>query len=439
MITYALAAKLFEGFSILRWNDRLRPVELLEIDHHALKSMLTYFLGQIAQQQDASIDWRKIVDYSIMEMLGKISTSDIQSAVRKRLKGEIAFNNLILNDWSKPSLKMNASVMEGLKNYINDENYDSIENMIVRFCHKYVTSREFEIIEKFSLKDDIIKPIEIEIDKDMKESTHEAFVKEAAELRSMSKSSWLPSIMGIISRLRYQIRWSQTPRIPETSVLGHSMYCATLAYFVSIEANLDDHRVVNNFYAALFHDLPEALSRDIISPVKKADEAIEKLIAEIEKEFCENEIMSIIPTAWQGHFRFITGQLYSESNILPYEILADGNELSYEISQNEFLSRGEFSNRVLLENGKYIIVPWGDDLTVPYFETMEEYMDEAGIDGKLVKACDNISAYMEARMSLQHGIRSAHLDNGVSNTLAACNGQRVYSLSLDDFFESITF
>ena len=442
MITYALAAKLFESFSILRWNDRLRPVELIEIDHHALKSMLTYFLGKTAEhlpQPKAKIDWRRVVDENIMELLSRISTSDIQSAVRERLKEEDAFINMIISDWKKPSLKLNEKTLGLLESYLSGKRGDSVEDQIVRFSHKYITKREFRVISKFSLLDSDIKQIENGLNIDLQESIHASYEKEAKSLLDEKTSDWLPIIIDIAERLRYQTRWSQTPRIPQTSVLGHSMYCATLAYFMSIEAKLSDERIVSNFYAALFHDLPEALSRDIISPVKKADESIEKLIEKIEKELCEEEIFSRIPADWRKHFRFVTGQMCPNDEHLQDEQLVVRDKYWIGVQRNEFFARREFSNRLLRNEDKYIIVPWGDDDGDPFEEPMEGYRQEKGIDGKLLKICDNLAAFMEARQSLQHGIRSPHLDNGISSTTIACRGKRIYNLQVDEFFESITF
>jgi len=435
MITYALAAKLFESFSILRWNDRLRPIELLETDHHALKSMLTYFLGKQLETSGTTVDWRKVVDVNVLDLLSKISTSDIQSTVRRALKKEDAFKQLIIRDWNKPSLKLNDIVRTALNEYVNGGETTSVEYKILRFSHKYITFREFEIIKASSSQNDDIKEIEHKLKKELDDATHENFGNDADDL--ITEKSQIAKIMEIAGRLRYQTRWSQTPRIPQTSVLGHSMYCAVLAYFFSIEAELDSDRIVNNFYAALFHDLPEALSRDIISPVKKADPAISKLIEKEEKRLCEKEIFSKTPETWSSHFRFITGQM------CPKEDKLNDNQLDDEIDKNlqrkEFNEHAEFSNRILKDSGKYLIVKWGKDNKTPYKEPMDNYKSEAGIDGKLLKVCDNLAAFMEARMSLQHGIRSPHLDNGLSNALSACQGRKIYNLVVDDFFESITF
>ncbi|KAA0242417.1 MAG: HD domain-containing protein [Candidatus Brocadia sp. AMX2] len=62
------------------------------------------------------------------------------------------------------------------------------------------------------------------------------------------------------------MKWSRLHRIPRTSVLGHSLFVAILSYLFSLEIKACARRCVNNYFTGLFHDLPEVLTRDIISP-----------------------------------------------------------------------------------------------------------------------------------------------------------------------------
>ncbi len=41
----------------------------------------------------------------------------------------------------------------------------------------------------------------------------------------------LASFASLCGQLRFQIRWTQVPRIPATSVLGHMFLVATYGYF----------------------------------------------------------------------------------------------------------------------------------------------------------------------------------------------------------------
>ena len=426
MITHPLAAKLFEGFSILRWNDRLRPMEFIETDHHGYKSMLTYFLGSLAGGLD-SADWRRIVDGCVFDFLKKISTSDIHSKVRARIKHEPSFNQFIISDWRNKRLELSYDFLIDFEEYLKSSP-SGILGSILRFSHRYSSLSELEVISRFCNDADIEAMIS-DIKSNLAQNTHDAFSSEANALLASDNDYWLTKIMSIANRLRYQMRWGQTPRIPMTSVLGHSMYTAVLTYFTSIKAGLDDARVVNNFYAALFHDLPEALSRDIISPIKRMSKEVETLIKGIEEEMFESDILSLIPANLQTNFRFLTGAIPGVH---------------------------EFDNRVMID-GAVQVVPWGkdkEDEEFPFFGIMEHLNDYRepmkshlnacgsttlvrGIDGKLIKICDHLSAFMEADMSILHGIKSPALKTGRTQIKSTCKKMQTYNLNVEDFFEKV--
>ncbi len=78
------------------------------------------------------------------------------------------------------------------------------------------------------------------------------------------------SFVDLCGRLRFQVRWGQLYRVPRTSVLGHMLIVAILSYLFSLEIDACPKRGTNNYFTGLFHDLPEVLTKDIISPVKTA-------------------------------------------------------------------------------------------------------------------------------------------------------------------------
>ena len=57
----------------------------------------------------------------------------------------------------------------------------------------------------------------------------------------------LSKVIDLSGRLRFQKRWAQTPRIPETSVLGHMLTVAIFSYFYSLNVKACDKRLQNNF------------------------------------------------------------------------------------------------------------------------------------------------------------------------------------------------
>ena len=176
-----------------------------------------------------------------------------------------------------------------------------------------------------------------------------------------------------IEQLRFQTRWNQTPRVPQTSVLGHCFYVAVLTLLLGRSSNPDmcKERVINNYFSALFHDLPESVTRDIISPVKQATDDLPNIVKKIEDEIVNKELVPLME---------------------PFYV----DEIIYYTSD-------EFSNRIMDKDGNIIKVEW-EELNKKY-----NHGEYKPVDGRLVRVCDHFSALMEADVSIKHGITSTHL------------------------------
>ena len=68
MIQTKLALKLFEAFSIERWNDLVRPFDMVEMDKSGERMVLAYIIGKYEEERGAEIDWHWMV-YAKLEFL----------------------------------------------------------------------------------------------------------------------------------------------------------------------------------------------------------------------------------------------------------------------------------------------------------------------------------------------------------------------------------
>ena len=206
-----------------------------------------------------------------------------------------------------------------------------------------------------------------------------------------------------IEQLRFQTRWNQTPRVPATSVLGHCFYVATMTMLLGRQSNpnMCKRRIINNFFSALFHDLPESVTRDIISPVKQATDGLPDIVKKIEDEIVAKELVPLM----EDFFR---------------------DEIIYYTSD-------EFSDRILDSENKVKKVSW-EDLNNFYNE------DELNpVDGRLVRICDHLSALMEADISIKHGITSTHLATGRAGMLSHYKeGEVISGINVYKLFHEIT-
>jgi len=371
MINSLFALKLFDAFSIQRWNDRIRPINLNEMDRCGHKMMTAYFLGKHEEQRGKSIEWNKIIYGGFFELLKKIILSDIKAPVHRKIKKEYPDEFKKLNEWvveKYESIIDDKKLLDKFYIYINEkENLDDINFRILRAAHKYSSLREFNIIKSSNNMTPDLYEIEKELNEDI-----EKFL-DLKGLQLLVTKQKLYDLITKIEQLRYQIRWSQTPRIPTTSVLGHSMLVSCLALLLTRKHSPSSKRIYNNFFAGLFHDLPEAVTRDIISPVKKATKNFPKIVKTIEKEIVEEELYPLTKD-------FIQKELV-------------------------YFTEDEFQNKIIKEN---VI----KEVTTK--EINEHYDSEkySPIDGKLIRLSDQIAAYLETYKSIEYGIKSSHLEQG---------------------------
>jgi putative hydrolase of HD superfamily len=183
-------------------------------------------------------------------------------------------------------------------------------------------------------------------------------------------------------QLRFQKRWSQTPRVPETTVLGHMFLVAAYSWFFSVEAGACRARRQNNFFTGLFHDLPELLTRDIISPVKSSDAAIGELIKQYENQELERKLLAPLRTGGCA-------------------------DLSERLSYLLGLSVGSEFIATVQEGGPDGFV--GRHVTESELRGAANRNELDPKDGPLLKMCDRLAAFIEADTALRNGINNEQL------------------------------
>ena len=95
----SFALKIFEGFSIQRWNDLVRPFDLVEMDKAAEKMVLVYLMGKYEEHNGHKINWYWMIYASLFDLLRKIALCDIKSPVQSLLRTYFAsfeFDSIIL-------------------------------------------------------------------------------------------------------------------------------------------------------------------------------------------------------------------------------------------------------------------------------------------------------------------------------------------------------
>ena len=72
MIDRDFAHKIFEGFSIQRWNDLIRPFDIVEMDKAGEKMVIAYIIGKFEENRGVFVDWNWIIYASLFDLLKKL-------------------------------------------------------------------------------------------------------------------------------------------------------------------------------------------------------------------------------------------------------------------------------------------------------------------------------------------------------------------------------
>jgi putative hydrolase of HD superfamily len=369
MINPKIIDSIFSSASIQRWNDYPRMMELVELDKQAHKFIIAYFIAKL----EKDVNYTHLIEAGIFEFLRRVVVTDIRPDVfRKALKQKGAELNKWVISKLKDSIKDidNGNFLKKFEDYLADEDIYKKERFILKAASYLATRWEFNIVYQTSSFLHDIDNVKKEVEEEIED------YYELIGVRKIALNKKLAKVIDLSGRLRFQKRWAQTPRIPETSVLGHMLTVAVFGYFYSIKINACDKRLENNFFTALFHDLPEALTRDIISPVKYSVDELSELISEFEITKIEDDILPNVPEEIKKEFSYLLG-------------LYDG-------TKDEFLDKTHLNGKIKIE----------DDLS-KFNENKYNV-----IDGLALKQCDKLSAFVEASLSISHGIKSKELVNG---------------------------
>ena len=366
MIRKGLIEFMFESASIERWNDHIRPSRgFTELDKQSHKMIYAYVLSKI----DGDVDRIKLIEGGIFEFLHRLVLTDIKPPVFHRLmeeKGE-ELNRLALSSVFDNVSTIPHGFYEKMERYYTDKGYAKKEKKILAAAHYLATKWEFDIIYDMCRTYYGIDETRAEIDAKLNS------LKDLDCLSTFLHNENYRGFTNLIGELRFQQRWSRSPRVPETSVAGHMFLVAVLSYFCSCETEACAKRIENNFLGGLFHDVPEVLTRDIISPVKNSVEGLDELIKTIEKDQMENVLYPLIPKDWQDELSYYTDDEFSN------KVQRDGNMLivtSKEIDKN--YNCAEFNP----------------------------------LDGELIRGCDHLSACIETYFSYIYGITTNTLQSG---------------------------
>jgi putative hydrolase of HD superfamily len=393
MIPRKLIERLFEAASIQRWNDRVRPVDLTELDKQAHKAMIAFLLARYEEDNGEQIDWIALIEGLIFEYFPRVVLTDIKAPFFHRLMaghGD-AIRRHVKDRMSEELESWDGAFASRFYSHLFETGEFSLENRILDASHYLASQWEFRIVYSSSSFLYGIEQTRKEIENQLKDHV------DLVGVRKVASEHKVYGFIDLCGQLRFQRRWAQLPRSPSTSVLGHSLFVAITTYLLTLEIEACKRRRKNDFLTALFHDFPEVFTRDIISPVKREIEGLEGFIEQEEKHLVRERLLPLIPSPWHADMMY-----YMEE---------------------------PFRNKCRDESGRIEYVDFGKINT-----QMNENAFDC-VDGEIVRGCDELAAYVEACKSIENGLRPPQLVKSSRDFACKYRDRRTGSIEWGGYFE----
>ncbi|MBI4253139.1 HD domain-containing protein [Candidatus Uhrbacteria bacterium] len=392
MVSPELIRKLFSAAYIKRWNDKLRPIDFVEFDKAAHKMFIAYILGACEERKEPIV-WRDVIEGGLFSLLQKVVLTDLKPTVLSLIKKDpvksAQLNTYVYSELASMIEPFGEEFCQRFRRYF-EPGEETREKKILNAASILSTTWEFDIIERADPHGFETAEIKENLEKKLEQYTDLEGMKEYYSHVS------LRHFVDLCGQLRFHERWAYVHRIPKTSVLSHCLFVGFLAYLFSLQHHACSRRLYNNFFAGLFHDFPETLTRDIVTGVKRSVEGLRDIIIQYEKSEMKKRVYPLLPEDVHIEVRMFT-----------------------EIDDR---------NRVVID---------GEERYVLCGEIAEKYNDDKydPCEGELVKACDELTAFVEADEAIKNGCVSERFELAKESVIKKYGNKTVCGISLSAIAE----
>jgi len=289
-----LANALGELNNLRRWSDYMTEPKYDEISKQALNSAIAFCLAKKAEEKGTIIKWDRFPKLVIYRSFYKVFIGDNKEA-KIREMCEIA------------NIPPDVATKKITEFYIEKNTDKETVLWLSEACgtteelyYKAATiiATELELREnKIRFNGDYFKKLE-EVILDKRAYENLPGFSEVSD----SESDYFKAFK-IISNLRNKNRWSVYSYLVSCSVLGHLLDTAIFAYLMELESSRDEEKAAKYFFMGIFHDIPEAFTGDIPSPVKDSIPGLREASEIMENRYMENEFYPLLESYVQKAVR----------------------------------------------------------------------------------------------------------------------------------------
>lgn len=270
---------LTRGLSMKRWNNYPRIEDVSLLDNVGYTLHIALFLAHLEEKSWNKVDREFLIKRIIFNSFKSLILSDINSGTKSYiLKND---KDIFINLENKAiGYLLSLDAPEYFKDDMKEVLYNTsktLELSIISASKRFAWFKECQVNEKV-FTDMYEVPLK---------EIHAWFEKDIKKLKSMEillKNDNFMKYLTHIRRLSHCIRRNQQNRIFPISVMSHLVVITFLTYIIVMieNNNWKNYDMLDMLLRAMYHDIPEAITGDVITPTKKAISGFVELLEKVE-------------------------------------------------------------------------------------------------------------------------------------------------------------
>ena len=308
--------------NLRRWTEFITEGKYDEISKQSLNCAISFVLATEAEERGETIIWERFPKIALYRSFQKAYVNyDTPEHILKEIcdLGSIPFTKAFGEVTARTIEELtDASFVTWLS-----QGCGTIEEAIYQAATKIGTFLELKELQRHMNGDYEIKYQEI--------------------VKSMAKYEDIPGFVDLsnaqsgyfkvfesISKLRNQNRWAAYSYLVDCSVLGHLFDTAIFAYLMALEKGEEETVATKCFFMGIFHDVPEAFTRDIPSPIKDKIPGFRELTEKYELKMMERYVYPYVSETVANSLK---GVMFEESDNAKFKKLMKGADYMSAVSE----------------------------------------------------------------------------------------------------------
>ncbi|MDD2871692.1 MAG: HD domain-containing protein [Candidatus Gracilibacteria bacterium] len=297
MIGNILKLMLTRGLTMKRWNNFPRIEDVTHLDNVGYVIHVALFLSYIEEKNGNKVDREFLIKRIIFNSFSRLILSDINSGTREYI---LKVDDSIFDKLEKKAVDylLGFDGPEYIKKDIIEilENTDKkLELTIIDASKQFAGFGECVINSKVfpDMYDVPLNQIRYRLDE---------IKKQLKSIDILLANDNYKKYLAHIRRLSHSMRWNQQTRTFPISVMSHLVVITFIAYILGMIENQNgaNYNIEELVLRTIYHDIPEAITGDIITPTKKAVEGFEKVLEEVEIKMMDDYIFSYVDTDYKS-------------------------------------------------------------------------------------------------------------------------------------------